>query len=48
MFCPSSPPPTRNDAIAKFVAWAKAHPEYDGDHPVNVVVKFLTETLPCP
>ena len=46
--CPPSPAPTRNQIVAAFVAWAKAHPEHMGDAPVDALFRFLGETYPCP
>ena len=48
LFCPPTPPPTRDNAIAELMTWAKAHPEYKDENPVNFVVKFLTDKWPCP
>jgi Rap1a immunity proteins len=45
--CFPNPPPTRNEAMAAFVAWANAHPEYMGNTPVDVVFRYLGETYPC-
>ena len=39
--------PTRNEAIAMFVEWAKAHPQYMGEKPVETEFRFLMETWPC-
>ena len=47
LFCPPDPPPTRNAAIAAFVAWAQARPQYMNDAPVETEFRFLTETYPC-
>lgn len=38
---------TRNQALTQYVAYSKAHPEYDRDALGNVLFKFLTETYPC-
>ena len=45
--CPPDPPPTRNAAIAGFVAWARARPQYMIEAPVETEFRFLTETYPC-
>ena len=45
--CPPEPKPTRNEAIAQYIEWAKAHPEYGNDRAVNTSAKFLAETWPC-
>ena len=41
------PPPTRNAAINMFIEWAKAHPEYMGEKPVETEFRFLSEKWPC-
>jgi hypothetical protein len=46
--CPPDPPPTRTEAIAQFVAWSRAHPEYMGDAPVETLFRFFVERWPCP
>jgi hypothetical protein len=38
---------TRNEAVALFVAWVKAHPQYLKDFPVETEFRFLTEKWPC-
>ena len=45
--CLPEPKPTRNEGVAKFVQWAKAHPEYAKDRAVEAFSKFLAETWPC-
>jgi hypothetical protein len=45
--CPPQPTPTRAQAIDRYVAWTKAHPEYKNEQPVDTLVKFLVETWPC-
>ncbi len=47
LVCPSDPPPTRNAAIAAFIVWAHAHPQYMNEAPVESEFRFLTETWPC-
>jgi Rap1a immunity proteins len=47
LVCPPDPPPTRNAAIAGFVAWAQARPQYMSEAPVETEFRFLTETYPC-
>jgi hypothetical protein len=46
--CLPQPTPTRVQAIDRFIAWAKAHPEYANEKPVEALVKFLVESYPCP
>ena len=47
LVCPPDPPPTRNEAIAVFIAWAQAHPQYMNEAPVETEFRFLTERWPC-
>jgi hypothetical protein len=46
--CPPDPPPTRSEAIAGFVAWARANPQFMKDRPVDSVFRYLSTTYPCP
>lgn len=46
--CFPDPPPSRNEAIADFIAWAQAHPQYKDELPVETEFRFLTEKWPCP
>jgi hypothetical protein len=48
LVCPPSPRPTRQQAIADFLAWSKNHPEHDRAPAVETLFRFLTETWPCP
>ena len=45
--CVPDPAPTRDQIVAAFVAWAKAHPQYMDDAPVDGLFRFLGETYPC-
>jgi hypothetical protein len=47
LFCPPNPPPTREDAIKMFVAWAQANPQYQNDRPVDTILRFLATKWPC-
>jgi hypothetical protein len=47
LFCPPDPPPVRNEAIKLFVEWAQANPQYQNDHPVDTIFRFLTTKWPC-
>ena len=38
---------TRNEAIAMFVDWAKARPQYMNESPVDTEFRFLIEKWPC-
>jgi hypothetical protein len=45
--CLPNPPPSRSDAIAMFIEWAKAHPQYWKEAPVETEFRFLMEKWPC-
>jgi hypothetical protein len=45
--CLSDPPPSRSDAIAMFIEWVKAHPQYWKEAPVETEFRFLMEKWPC-
>ena len=47
LVCFPEAPPTRNEAIGKFIEWAKAHPQFMGEKPVETEFRFLIETWPC-
>ena len=38
---------TRNEAVAMFIDWVKAHPQYLKEFPVETEFRFLTEKWPC-
>lgn len=48
MLCPPNPPPSRNQEIEKFLAWAKQNSQHLTEAPVDVVGRFLVEQFPCP
>lgn len=45
--CMPDPEPSRNEAIGMFIDWAKAHPQYWGETPVETEFRFLIEKWPC-
>jgi hypothetical protein len=47
LFCIPDPAPSRNETINNFIVWAKAHPQYMNEVPVETEFRFLTETWPC-
>ncbi len=47
MVCFPNPAPTRNEVFIMFIDWAKAHPEYLKEMPVETEFRFLIETWPC-
>jgi hypothetical protein len=48
VICPPEPPPTRNEAIARFLEWAKGNPQRLSEPAVEVVARFLITAYPCP
>ena len=47
LVCMPDPPPSRNNAFAMFVEWAKAHPQYLKEKAVETEFRFLMEKWPC-
>ena len=47
LVCLTDPPPSRNEAIKMFIEWAKAHPQYMKERPVETEFRFLMEKWPC-
>ncbi len=47
LVCFPEQPPTRNQAIGMFIDWAKVHPQYMQERPVETEFRFLMETWPC-
>jgi len=47
LVCFPDPPPSRNEAIGMFIEWAKAHPQYMQEGPVETEFRFLMEKWPC-
>jgi Ssp1 endopeptidase immunity protein Rap1a len=47
LFCTPNPPPTRNQAIADFVAWARASPSVLSEPPADGVLRYLSQRYPC-
>ena len=45
--CMPDPEPSRNEAIGLFIEWAKAHPQYWKERPVEAEFRFLMEKWPC-
>ena len=45
--CFPNPPPSRSNAIAMFIEWAKARPQYWRESPVETEFRFLAEKWPC-
>jgi hypothetical protein len=47
LVCMPNPAPTRNEAVAMFVEWAKANQQYMNDRPVDTEFRFLSAKWPC-
>ena len=47
LVCMPNPTPSRNDAVAMFVAWAKANPQYMKEAPVDSEFRFMSAKWPC-
>ncbi len=47
LVCLPDPPPSRNEGIKMFIEWAKAHPQYMKEKPVETNFRFLMEKWPC-
>lgn len=47
LFCPAGPAPTRSEAIARFVAWARAQPDVLQQKPEDAVLAYLRVRFPC-
>lgn len=47
LFCMPDPPPTRTQAISMFVDWARSHPQYMSERPVDTIMRFTAATWPC-
>jgi len=45
--CTPNPVPTRTVVMNGFVAWAKAHPQYMKDPPIDTLFRYLEATFPC-
>ncbi len=48
MFCAPNPTPSRNQAIADFVQWAKANPSILQDPPADGLTAYIEKSFPCP
>ena len=40
-------PPTRDEATAMFVNWARKNPQYMSERPVDSLMRFAAATWPC-
>jgi hypothetical protein len=47
-FCPSGEMPTRAQAMADFVTWARAAPDQMAAQPTDSILAFVIQRNPCP
>jgi hypothetical protein len=47
LVCPPDPRPSRNSTIGMFIEWAKGHPQYMSESPVETEFRFMIEKWPC-
>ena len=47
LFCEPKPRPTRNEAIAGFISWAKKNPGAMDTPPVEGIFRYLAQYYPC-
>jgi Rap1a immunity proteins len=47
LVCMPNPTPSRDEAVAMFVEWAKANPQYMKDASVETEFRFLSAKWPC-
>lgn len=45
--CAPNPRPSRAEVMQRFVQWAKDHPQYMADRPVDTLFRHLAESYPC-
>jgi Ssp1 endopeptidase immunity protein Rap1a len=45
--CTPEPPPSRSDAIAGFVEWARRNPSATSEKPVDSMFRYLAQRYPC-
>jgi hypothetical protein len=48
LFCPPNPTPSRSEAIASFVQWAKTSPNQTAQPAADGIAAFLSQQFPCP
>jgi hypothetical protein len=47
LFCPPPQTPSRNQAIADFVGWARGNPSAMAEPPADAIADYLTTRFPC-
>jgi Rap1a immunity proteins len=48
IICPPQPQPTRNEAVRRFLEWAKRNPQHLKEPAVEMVARFFVTEFPCP
>lgn len=48
LFCLPNPPPSRNQALSEFVAWARSSPDRLAQSSTDGFFRFMSERYPCP
>jgi hypothetical protein len=44
---PPDPPPTRDEAVKMWIAWAQQRPQYAGERPVDNIFQFAAAQWAC-
>jgi hypothetical protein len=47
LVCLPDPPPTRDQAVAAFIAWSAANTQYMGEPAVEALFRYLIGKYPC-
>lgn len=47
LFCPPNPMPSRDEAVAGFIAWAQKNPGQMDTPPVEGMFRYLAQRYPC-
>lgn len=47
LVCFDNPPPSRNQAIDRFIEWLRQNPQYQAELPVETMLRHLQTTYPC-
>lgn len=45
--CPPNPAPTRTKVAQGFVAWMKAHPQFNNEGAIDTLFRYAAEAFPC-
>lgn len=47
LYCMPNPAPSRDEIVRMFVAWARSHPQYMNERPIDSLLRFAAMTWPC-